>query len=234
MKGANNVTIDDCKFQGNDAGYILGSIQMVGLLDNNASYGDVQRASTIYIDEGSSNINIEKSKFQKNTIPWMKALVAKENIDLYNFFPDYYFESSQAALINIKQKKEATHVQGTQINITIKNCEFKHQNHSMVLGNPLFNESTVDPQNYASLMQIDSKEKQLNINFEANVVHNFTFRGSYSALFALYYTGGYFTVKDNVICNIGYNRKGGPGGSKTLPIGNISASGKERNFLFTR
>lgn len=64
----NRCTIKKNIFKFNDALPVLNNIQEVGFIDNTDYYGNVQRASAIFVDEYSNNIQIVNNTFINNTI----------------------------------------------------------------------------------------------------------------------------------------------------------------------
>jgi hypothetical protein len=66
MKGAiyttgnQDLAIKNCIFTKNDAGPLLNGLQVIGMINNYNDYGNVQRASTIYIDEGTKALQVQE------------------------------------------------------------------------------------------------------------------------------------------------------------------------------
>jgi hypothetical protein len=66
MKGAIYITgnqhlaIKSCIFTKNDAGPLLNDLQVIGMINNLNDYGNVQRASTIYVDQGTKALQVQE------------------------------------------------------------------------------------------------------------------------------------------------------------------------------
>lgn len=88
--------IQNCTFSKNDAGPLFNSLQVVGMINNDNPYGNVQRASTIYVDRGTNIVEISDSHFHDNHLDFMKPYIKENNIDLYRYFPEDNFNSSHA------------------------------------------------------------------------------------------------------------------------------------------
>jgi len=71
--------------------------------------------------------------FANNTLDFYKELIKQENIDIYNFFPPLYHESSTCTMINIKQL-EVKVIDDTVIKFDIINNTFKDHRTSENLG----------------------------------------------------------------------------------------------------
>lgn len=93
LNNVNNCTINLNTFKFNDAGHIFDKIQDVGFLqDPWKKYGNVPRASVIYIDNGCKNIKVESNNFNNNSLNFLHDVIKKYNNDLVNFFPPLYFK----------------------------------------------------------------------------------------------------------------------------------------------
>lgn len=62
----NQTLIKNCTFTKNDAGPLLDDFQVVGMIDNQNNYGNVQRASSVHIDKGVTKVEIRESSFHQN------------------------------------------------------------------------------------------------------------------------------------------------------------------------
>jgi len=66
MKGAiyttgnQHLAIKSCIFTKNDAGPLLNDLQVIGMINNDNDYGNVQRASTIYVDQGTKALQVQE------------------------------------------------------------------------------------------------------------------------------------------------------------------------------
>ena len=69
-----------------------------------------------------------------------------------------------------------------------------------------WNTTTIDIQNYGSVLHVFSRD-ELDVKFQKNQVRDVIYKAKYSALVARYVSLGNFTLKDNVIFNIGYVAK---------------------------
>ena len=104
VQNLRNVTIQNSMFHLNDAGPILSDVQIIGSIDNQDDYWNVQRASAVYLGDNLEQVSILNSVFKNNSCSFLRDHVAKSNPTLYSFFPATYFEMSHAPLININRK----------------------------------------------------------------------------------------------------------------------------------
>ena len=104
LQDLSDVTIKKSTFNLNDAGPVLTDVQIIGSIDNQNDYWNVQRASAIYLGDRLENVTIIDSTFKNNSCSFIKDHVAKRNPTLYSFFPETYFEVSHAPVININRK----------------------------------------------------------------------------------------------------------------------------------
>lgn len=72
-----------------------------------------------------------------------------------------------------------------------------------VLGSMNFNETSIDFNNYASVLQMDAAEVA-DVVFEGNSFYNMQYKAYYSSVIAIYYSKGNFTFRNNNAFNIGY------------------------------
>lgn len=94
LESVDGVNINNNIFERNDALPIFHMLQEVGLrVYDDATTGTkhTQRTSTIYIGEYVHNLNIENNVFKNQTLDFLAELIKKENKDLFNYFPPYYF-----------------------------------------------------------------------------------------------------------------------------------------------
>ena len=64
----------------------------------------LSRASALYIDNDAIDIEITNSTFKNNMLDFVKKLIVdqEQNVELSQLFPEDYFESSTAPLINVQ------------------------------------------------------------------------------------------------------------------------------------
>ena len=111
LKNVGKSTVSGVIFTENDPGPLLEDEQKIGLdmrsdYDENlrdVSYLSVARASTIYIDQDDKDIAIKDSTFTNNMLDFAKSYLnlKLKNKDLYDLFPEGYFEASHSPLINV-------------------------------------------------------------------------------------------------------------------------------------
>ena len=126
---------------------------------------------------------------------------------MYNFFPPWYHESSTATMINIKQLDKINLLYDDIHEFEISNNVFKNHRTSEILGKSSWNTTTIDVNNYASILCVDFMLSQVHINISHNTIHDIISTGFYSGLFTRYYTFGNFTFTNNLVYNIGYMTK---------------------------
>ena len=220
LHGSNQTKIENCTFSGNDAGPLLSELQVVGMLNRQSHRGrdysgsSVQRASAIFIDQRTTEVQILGCLFHSNSLDFMKDFVVKNNRDLYDFFPPDYFSSSHAPQIN-------SHMEGPferACSVTIANSTFRDQRNVEILGYSRPSATApggqpapglppqapaIDMNYYASLASARTRNPKFELRFIGNTVYNQTFIGKSTALINMSH-GGILTASDNVFFDIGY------------------------------
>lgn len=197
--GTTNATIANCSFQSNEAGPIFENKQVVGLKDNDDDFGNVLRASTIFIGDGSSHVTIANSSFSNNTLDFMMNLTLTQNPEMVAFFPPDYFSKAFSPVITVYQ----TDLSVQASNISIMNSTFINQRSSQVLGYSMFNLSDIDLTFYCSLVCSKQLSSGYTLRLEGNSVHDFIFQGEHSSLIYNSNKGRIFASM-NSFSNIGY------------------------------
>lgn len=104
LYAVNGCTVEENTFEFNDCHHIYNYVQDVGIITNiDAHYGHVQRASILYVDEYTNNVEVKENVMRNNTLDFNEEMIRRENADLCNFYPPYYHKSSTAVFINIYQ-----------------------------------------------------------------------------------------------------------------------------------
>lgn len=151
IKNINDTNIESCTFTRNDAGPILEDYQVVGLIDVKDG-GNVERASSIYIDKGVRKVEISQSLFHENQVDFLRKHIQIKNIGLFNFFPPDYFSSSFSPIINIHMSQQSE----DPCDIAIFNSTFRDQRNMEILGYEQQEAATMDMKYYASLLSANS------------------------------------------------------------------------------
>ena len=143
MKGAvffesnRNASIYSSRFTLNEPGPILNTVQLVGLgarLSGASSgipdFGNVQRASSIFLSDYANQTLISGCTFTSNQLAFMQAHIAEANPDLIKYFGGAYFTEATSPTINVYMypTRNSTSV------VTVNNCTFAHQRNHEVLG----------------------------------------------------------------------------------------------------
>ena len=153
IEQTNQTLITNCTFTKNDAGPLLDDFQIVGMIDNQNNYGNVQRASSVHIDKGVTKVEIRESLFHENYLDFMQNHISKNNMDLFNYFPPEYFNTSFSPIVNIHMNEASEEA----CEIAITNNTFKDQRNTQILGYEQLDVTFNDMKYYASLLSIKSK-----------------------------------------------------------------------------
>ena len=199
LVGSKVVKIQNCTFSKNDAGPLFNSLQMVGMLNNRNQYGNVQRASSIYVDRGAQAVEITDCEFFENHQDFLLQYVKQNNIDLFNYFPPDYFSSSHAPQVNVHMNEYSA----APCNISLIGNLFHDQKNTAILGFSRFNESYVDTTYWAQLLAIRTRSSNSIIEFSNNTVYNYIYKGRFSSLIHKSFSGE-LRAQNNIFFNIGF------------------------------
>ena len=127
--------------------------------------------------------------------------MTEKNIDLYNFFPDDYFQVSHAPIIHVDMLA-FQELGGRRVNVTIEQNKFLEQRHSEALGGGLYFQAGPDIQYYGSLLAARNANHQL-VVFNGNLVEDQIFYGTLTALIAAY-GASVVHLSNNIVRNVGF------------------------------
>ena len=102
----------------------------MGLVDQPDTGQNVHRASCIFTGKKINNVTIEKSTFENNSLTFMNDLVKRTNSDLFNMYPQGYFSSSHAPMINSFSIDESR----DDISVSILSSHFSNQINFQTMG----------------------------------------------------------------------------------------------------
>ena len=130
----------------------------------------------------------------------MTQYIKESNVNLYNFFPSYYFSRSNSSIIVQHQETEIE--SKSKFFTIIRDCEFSNQLNIAFLGLNYAKFSVLSNQKQAQVLSMNSKITHQQLIFERNIVHNMSFVGHESILIRL---DGYANIHtlENVFYEIG-------------------------------
>jgi hypothetical protein len=143
MKGAvffesnRNASIYSSRFSLNEPGPILNTVDLVGLgarlsaaSSGIADFGNVQRASSIFLSDYAKQTLISGCTFTSNQLDFMQAHIAAMNPDLIKYFGGAYFTEATSPTINVYMYPTRNSTSA----VTVQNCTFSNQRNHEVLG----------------------------------------------------------------------------------------------------
>ena len=124
----------------------------------------------------------------------------QNNIDLYNYFPSDYFNSSHAPQVNVHMNEYST----APCNISLINNLFHDQKNIGILGySQVYDPSLVDTTYWGQLLAVRTRSSNSIIEFSNNTVYNYVYIDLFSSLIHKSFSGE-LKAQNNIFFNIGF------------------------------